>query len=181
MSSLVSGLLTIGPRFGGAIDDAARRFQAAVDDGRAPEEYVEWMKRQGERVPGIGHRIKSKDNRDARVALLQAYARKFFPATKYLDYAVQVRFFLWETRERWVFFSSGLFLGPFCFFSAGVGARESAFEGKKTLKNDSTKLFENDRSRSTRLPRRPTWSSTSTAASARSSWTCCGRAGCSPR
>ena len=49
------------------------------------------MKRQGERVPGIGHRIKSKDNRDARVALLQAYARKFFPATKYLDYAVQVR------------------------------------------------------------------------------------------
>ena len=48
------------------------------------------MKRQGERVPGIGHRIKSKDNRDARVALLQAYARKFFPATRYLDYAVQV-------------------------------------------------------------------------------------------
>ena len=30
ISCLVSGLLTIGPRFGGAIDDAARCFQAAV-------------------------------------------------------------------------------------------------------------------------------------------------------
>ena len=28
VSCLVSGLLTIGPRFGGAIDDAARIFQA---------------------------------------------------------------------------------------------------------------------------------------------------------
>ena len=28
VSCLVSGLLTIGPRFGGAIDDAARFFQA---------------------------------------------------------------------------------------------------------------------------------------------------------
>ncbi len=30
VSCLVSGLLTIGPRFGGAIDDAARGFQMAV-------------------------------------------------------------------------------------------------------------------------------------------------------
>lgn len=34
VSSLVSGLLTIGPRFGGAIDDAARNFQAACDQAR---------------------------------------------------------------------------------------------------------------------------------------------------
>lgn len=31
VSSLVSGLLTIGPRFGGAIDDAARYFKDACD------------------------------------------------------------------------------------------------------------------------------------------------------
>lgn len=30
VSCLVSGLLTIGPRFGGAIDDAARLFKEAV-------------------------------------------------------------------------------------------------------------------------------------------------------
>ncbi len=48
------------------------------------------MKRAGKRVPGIGHRIKSKDNRDARVDLLQAYAREHFPSTKYLEYALTV-------------------------------------------------------------------------------------------
>jgi hypothetical protein len=34
--------------------------------------------------------IKSKDNRDKRVELLQEYAAKFFPSTKYLQYAVRV-------------------------------------------------------------------------------------------
>jgi len=90
VSSLVSGLLTIGPRFGGAIDDAARRFGAAKDEGLTPDAYVDKMKKLGVRIPGIGHRIKSKDNRDARVALLSAYARKFFPKTDYLAYAEAV-------------------------------------------------------------------------------------------
>jgi citrate synthase len=35
-----------------------------------------WRLQVGIRVPGIGHRIKSKDNRDKRVELLQDYARK---------------------------------------------------------------------------------------------------------
>lgn len=60
VSCLVSGLLTIGPRFGGAIDDAARYFQDACDRGMAPDDFVEEMKKKGVRVPGIGHRIKSK-------------------------------------------------------------------------------------------------------------------------
>lgn len=46
---------------------------------------MEGLKRQGDRVPGIGHRIKNKDNRDKRVQLLQEYANKFFPSTKYLQ------------------------------------------------------------------------------------------------
>ncbi|KAL0040061.1 hypothetical protein WJX79_004660 [Trebouxia sp. C0005] len=90
VSCLVSGLLTIGPRFGGAVDDSARYFQDACDRGLEPDEFVEDMKKKGIRVPGIGHRIKSKDNRDKRVELLQKYAFKFFPSTKYLNYAVQV-------------------------------------------------------------------------------------------
>ena len=60
VSCLVSGLLTIGPRFGGAIDDAARYFQDACDRGLEPDDFVEEMKKKGIRVPGIGHRIKSK-------------------------------------------------------------------------------------------------------------------------
>lgn len=90
VSCLVSGLLTIGPRFGGAIDDAARCFKGAVEQKLDPVTFVEGLKKQGKRVPGIGHRIKSKDNRDARVELLQRYARKFFPGHKHLDYALKV-------------------------------------------------------------------------------------------
>lgn len=90
ISSLVSGLLTIGPRFGGAIDGAAQHFKEAVEQGWEPDEFVEIMKRRGVRVPGIGHRIKSKDNRDKRVELLQRYARERFPSTRFLDYAIEV-------------------------------------------------------------------------------------------
>ncbi|KAE8725852.1 ATP-citrate synthase beta chain protein 1 [Hibiscus syriacus] len=90
VSSLVSGLLTIGPRFGGAIDDAARYFKDAYDRGLTPYEFVEGMKKKGIRVPGIGHRIKRGDNRDKRVELLQLFARTNFPSVKYMEYAVQV-------------------------------------------------------------------------------------------
>ena len=34
--------------------------------------------------------LRLQDNRDMRVALLQDYARRFFPATRYLDYALRV-------------------------------------------------------------------------------------------
>ncbi|XP_059317848.1 ATP-citrate synthase beta chain protein 2-like isoform X3 [Lycium ferocissimum] len=90
ISCLVSGLLTIGPRFGGAIDDAARYFKDAYDRGLTPCEFVEGMKKKGIRVPGIGHRIKRGDNRDKRVELLQRYARQHFPSVEYMEYAVQV-------------------------------------------------------------------------------------------
>lgn len=79
LSCVVSGLLTIGPRFGGAVDDAARYFKDARDKGLSPYEFVESMKKKGIQVLGIGHRIKSHDNRDKRVKLLQAYTRTHFP------------------------------------------------------------------------------------------------------
>ena len=40
VSSLASGLLTIGPRFGGALDDAAAMFTEASDAAADPEEWV---------------------------------------------------------------------------------------------------------------------------------------------
>jgi ATP citrate (pro-S)-lyase len=91
VSCLASGLLTIGPRFGGAIDGAAFHFKDACDRGLAPDEFVEDMKKRGMRIPGIGHRIKSAKNPDKRVELLKGYAKKNFPSTKYLDYALQVQ------------------------------------------------------------------------------------------
>jgi succinyl-CoA synthetase alpha subunit len=90
ISSLCSGLLTIGPRFGGAIDDAAREFKRAKEAGLEPEQFVSQMKKMGVNIPGIGHRVKSIKNPDKRVLLLIDYARKNFPSTDLLDYALQV-------------------------------------------------------------------------------------------
>lgn len=91
ISALASGLLTIGPRFGGAIDDAAREFKRAYDSGLAPEEFVREMKAAGINIPGIGHRIKSVKNPDKRVELLIGYARENFKKTELLDYALSVQ------------------------------------------------------------------------------------------
>ncbi|XP_054807162.1 ATP-citrate synthase beta chain protein 1-like isoform X4 [Prosopis cineraria] len=89
VSSPVSGLLTIGPRFGGAIDDAARYFKDAFDKNLTPYEFVE-SKKKGIHVPGIGHGIKSRDNKYKRVELLQKFANIHCPSVKYIEYAVQV-------------------------------------------------------------------------------------------
>lgn len=90
VSCVCSGMLTIGPRFGGAVDDSARYFKKAVDEGLEPDAFVEQMKKQGLRIPGIGHRIKSANNLDKRVILMKDYAGKYFPSTKYLNYALAV-------------------------------------------------------------------------------------------
>jgi ATP citrate (pro-S)-lyase len=90
ISSLVSGLLTIGPRFGGAIDGAALHFSKAYDEGREPAQFVNEMKAAGINIPGIGHRIKSVQNPDVRVTIVKGYAKKHFPATPILDYALAV-------------------------------------------------------------------------------------------
>jgi len=90
ISSLCSGLLTIGPRFGGAIDDAAREFKKAKESGLSPEQFVAEMKKKGINIPGIGHRIKSVKNPDKRVQLLIDFARNNFAKIDLLDYALEV-------------------------------------------------------------------------------------------
>ena len=90
ISSLVTGLLTIGPRFGGAIDDAARYFKYANDNGMSPKEFIAYMKKEGKTISGIGHRIKSVRNPDLRVSGLKKFAAENFPGTPLLDYALEV-------------------------------------------------------------------------------------------
>ena len=45
VESLVTGLLTIGPRFGGAIDGAAKYFKYAYDNNLKPSEFIKYMKK----------------------------------------------------------------------------------------------------------------------------------------
>ncbi len=90
VEALVTGLLTIGPRFGGAIDGAAKYFKYADDHELTPVEFLKYMKKQGIPIPGIGHRIKSLRNPDLRVEGLKKFAKEYFPATPLLDYALKV-------------------------------------------------------------------------------------------
>ncbi|MFH0799501.1 MAG: citrate/2-methylcitrate synthase [Pseudomonadota bacterium] len=90
ISSLVSGLLTIGPRFGGAIDGAAQNFKRAFESNLAPEKFVNEMKVKGENIPGIGHLVKSVTNPDMRVTQLKGFVKESFPETRLLNYALEV-------------------------------------------------------------------------------------------
>mmetsp|Transcript_15046 Transcript_15046/g.15165 ORF Transcript_15046/g.15165 Transcript_15046/m.15165 type:complete len:1094 (+) Transcript_15046:62-3343(+) len=90
VSSLASGLLTIGPRFGGALDDAATMFRNAVDVGQSPEAFVKEMRKKNQLIMGIGHRIRTIDNPDMRVKLIKDFAKKEFPRTPVLDFACAV-------------------------------------------------------------------------------------------
>lgn len=91
MSSVASGILTIGPRFGGAISDAAKYFREALQKQMQPPEFVKYMKDIVQiNIPGIGHRIKSVQNPDVRVTLLKEFVFKNFPKHPHLDYALEV-------------------------------------------------------------------------------------------
>ncbi len=90
VESLVTGLLTIGPRFGGAIDGAAKYFKYADDNNLDPKAFLKYMKGEGVPIPGIGHRIKSLKNPDLRVEGLKKFASEHFPSTPLLDYALTV-------------------------------------------------------------------------------------------
>jgi ATP citrate (pro-S)-lyase len=70
-SALASGLLTIGPRFGGALDEAAADFSAASDAGLDAEQFVANQRKANKLVMGIGHRIKSLSNPDKRVEIIK--------------------------------------------------------------------------------------------------------------
>ncbi|KAF1989489.1 ATP-citrate synthase subunit 1 [Aulographum hederae CBS 113979] len=90
ISSLVAGLLTIGSRFGGALDGAAEEFTKAYDKGLSPRDFVDTMRKENKLIPGIGHRVKSRNNPDLRVELVKQFVQKNFQSCKLLEYALAV-------------------------------------------------------------------------------------------
>ena len=53
-------------------------------------EFVNDMRKKGQLIMGIGHRVKSINNPDMRVTLVKEFVKKNFPATPLLDYALDV-------------------------------------------------------------------------------------------
>lgn len=76
VSSLTAGLLTIGPRFGGAVNAAAATWRDGVATGAEARAFVEERTQRGELIAGIGHRKYRLDIPDPRVATLAAYVSK---------------------------------------------------------------------------------------------------------
>lgn len=70
VSSLVSGLLTIGPRFGGAVNGAAKIWFDSVGAGILPPVLVEDFASRKEYIQGIGHKKYRIDAPDPRVPIL---------------------------------------------------------------------------------------------------------------
>ncbi len=74
VSSLTSGLLTIGPRFGGAVNSAAQGWHQGVVHETPANQFVETMNKQGTLISGIGHRKYRIGMPDTRVARLAQFA-----------------------------------------------------------------------------------------------------------
>ncbi|MFH1670480.1 MAG: citrate/2-methylcitrate synthase, partial [Patescibacteria group bacterium] len=131
MSALCSGLLTIGPRFGGAVDAAAQIFTDAHKRGISPQEFVDEMKDKGDLIPGIGHKIKSIHNPDARVKTLLEYAQKNFKELPVTNFALDVEKITTAKRSNLILNVDGLIgvtLVDILLPQLGEDVRKSFFE-----------------------------------------------------
>jgi len=129
VSSLASGLLTIGPRFGGAVQGAADHFTTYLYAGKTPEFMVKDMKSKNVNIQGIGHRVKSVTNPDVRVEILKNYAKKHFPITETLDYALEVEKLTTAKRNNLILNVDGCIGVLICDMLRGIGySREEVRE-----------------------------------------------------
>src|SRR3989344_2488288 len=88
VSSLESGILTIGPRFGGAINQAAGSFLEGVASGKSPSDFVEDFASRKVYISGIGHRKYRSDMPDPRVAEIISYSEGL--EAKFTNFAMEV-------------------------------------------------------------------------------------------
>ncbi len=86
VSALSSGLLTIGPRFGGAINLAAAIWLKGIQDSIQPAQLVEDYASRKEYISGIGHRKYRIDNPDPRVTKVLAFSNEL-PEHMFTDFA----------------------------------------------------------------------------------------------
>jgi ATP citrate (pro-S)-lyase len=86
VDSLAAGLMTIGPRFGGAVSDAANEWFSGVTQAKDPAEHVESYAKAKKYIGGIGHKKYRLGLPDPRTQLLAEFAEKL-PSHRYYDYA----------------------------------------------------------------------------------------------
>ncbi len=89
VSGLVTGLLTIGPRFGGAVNEAAASWFSGVANNTSPHEFVENFAKQRKFIMGIGHKKYRSDFPDPRVTQILSF-KKSLKEKKFTKYALEV-------------------------------------------------------------------------------------------
>ncbi len=89
VSSLATGLLTIGPRFGGALNEAARNWLSGVSSGTLPHDFVEDFAAKKIYIQGIGHKKYRIDMPDPRVGELKTFSEKL-EKKRFINFAVAV-------------------------------------------------------------------------------------------
>lgn len=89
VSSLTSGLLTIGSRFGGAINQAAANWLKGATEEKSPEEFVEEFASKRVYIAGIGHKKYRVDMPDPRVVEILKFRDKLKKNT-FLDFAISI-------------------------------------------------------------------------------------------
>jgi ATP citrate (pro-S)-lyase len=89
ISSLTAGIMTIGPRFGGAINAAAGEWVRGVSEDISAQEFVEGFARRGDIVPGIGHKKYHTDLPDPRVKAMKAFSKNS-NGDRYLKFALSI-------------------------------------------------------------------------------------------
>lgn len=90
MSAAVSGILTIGPRFGGAVAGAALMFKAAQDAGLSADGFIADLKKRTLRSRVLVTASRASRTPICALNCSKQYARKNFPRTRLLDYALEV-------------------------------------------------------------------------------------------
>jgi len=135
VSALTSGLLTIGPRFGGALDEAAEMFKSAVDDGVTPADFVVSMRKQNKLIMGIGHKIRTLQNPDMRVQLVKEYAKKHFASTPVLDFALAVEQITTKKKPTLILNVDGCIAACFVDLLRGCGAFNEQSEADELIAN----------------------------------------------
>ncbi len=89
VSGLTAGLLTIGPRFGGAINAASGGWLRGVSQQLEPKQFVDTFTANGGIIPGIGHKKYRLDMPDPRVKALMQFAGNA-NGDRYLNFALGV-------------------------------------------------------------------------------------------
>jgi ATP citrate (pro-S)-lyase len=90
VSSLAAGLLTIGPRFGGALNAAAGHWLQAVQEGQAPRHFVDNRSPDQRVIAGIGHAKYRVEMPDPRVQALRKQFAGNANGDRYLEFALGV-------------------------------------------------------------------------------------------